>query len=396
MRTALAAVVVFVACATRAAAQPASYVAEVTAESVTVRTGPGEQMPDTGTLPRGTKVIVDHAEGDNWVAIQPPRGQVSWIKNLNLGPVDDQPQQDLTPRNAVVHAEPTAEISYGRPGSGEPLGIRRTKLPDGAIVWVIGRSVDYQNAKWVPIEPPDGDFRYVPVSALQVTKGQPVQSFVVKSPQPASPLLAGEGNEGRSGSGSEPITASVPATPPTKPTLPVRPANWPNHPLWQQAEAAEIAGDTDAAKKLYLQLATEMNRAGGDTELANQCFARVHAIGEKRRLSSGGKAPITLPPLTTATSASVPPPTGAIAESSQPQWLSGTLRASGFRLNDQPTYALEDAQRRVKCYVVAGPGVSLESFRGYEADLFGSIASRDDLRGAGVLTATRIQAVRDR
>jgi len=59
---------------------------------------------------------------------------------------------------------------------------------------------------WYPIEPPDGDFRYVPKSAVRFVRGQPAQSFVVREPKPAAvpppdrPAV-------------EPVAASVPGGP---------------------------------------------------------------------------------------------------------------------------------------------------------------------------------------
>jgi uncharacterized protein YraI len=82
----LAPAVLVLALTAPAAAQPTAHLAEVTADSVAVRSGPGDRMPETGTLFRGARVVVDHEEGDDWVAVQPPRGQVSWIKHLFLKP----------------------------------------------------------------------------------------------------------------------------------------------------------------------------------------------------------------------------------------------------------------------------------------------------------------------
>src|SRR3954447_16645890 len=96
--------------ANSAFAQPGPYLAEVTADRVAVRAGPSDQLPETGVLFRGAKVLVDHDEGDQWVAVQPPRGQVSWIRGVHLEPMDGQ--TDALPRNAIVNAEPEADITF--------------------------------------------------------------------------------------------------------------------------------------------------------------------------------------------------------------------------------------------------------------------------------------------
>src|SRR5688572_4529476 len=75
----IASLVAALACAAPAAAQAPQFLATVTATEVAVRSGPGDGMPETGTLPAGTTVIVHHEEPNGWLAIQPPRGSVSWV-----------------------------------------------------------------------------------------------------------------------------------------------------------------------------------------------------------------------------------------------------------------------------------------------------------------------------
>jgi hypothetical protein len=349
-----------------ALAQPGPYLAEVTAESVPVRAGPADQFPETGALYRGGRVIVVHEEGEHWVAIQPPRGQVSWIRSVHLGPAEGQDSAAL-PRNAVVHAEPEAELTVGKPGHGRPLDIRRTRVPDRTILLVIGNKVEHNGVWWYPVEPPDGDVRYVPRSALKLVRMQPAQSVVVRSPTPAEP---GKG-------GSEVVPASVP-------NRPAKPDGWPTHPLWQQAEQASRDGDLARAEQLYLRLAAEMNQVGGDAELANLCYTRVHAVREKQRQAVRGG----------------PSPDRRVVGSSDPaagKWVGpGGLRLAGFRYDNRATYALVDFRGQLRCYVVAGPGVELDRFRGSDVELFGTTTYPGELRGVGVLTATRVQAVRER
>jgi hypothetical protein len=349
------------ACAAPAVAQPA-YLGEVTADGVAVRCGPSDQMPETGQLFRGTRVVVDHEEPNGWLAVQPPRGQVSWINHKFLGPQDGQPA-DVIPRNAVVHAEPEAELAFGRPGLGKPLDVRRTRVPDQTIVLVIGKKVEHNGSVWYPVEPPDGDFRYVPKSAVRFVRGEPAPGFVVRSPAPAPAADPPPG--------LDPPPASVPGKP-AAPAARGKPADWPNHPLWQQAEQAERAGDYDRAEQLYLKLAGEMNQPGGDAELANLCYTRVHAVREKQRQ---------------ARPAPDRPPAG--------QWVGpGVLRPAGFKMDGRTTYAVVGPRGEVKCYAVAGSGVDLERYKGFDVELYGAITYPGDLRGAGVMTATKVQLAR--
>src|SRR5207248_10945197 len=61
-----------------------------------------------------------------------------------------------------------------------------------------------------------------------------------------------------------------------------------NHPLWAQAEAAERDGKYDEAERLYFELARVMNGPGGDHDVANLCYTRIHGLREKKR---AGPAP---------------------------------------------------------------------------------------------------------
>jgi hypothetical protein len=359
----LAPAVLVLALVAPAAAQPAAHLAEVTAESVTVRSGPSDHMPETGTLFRGARLIVDHEENEHWVAVQPPRGQVSWIKHLFLKPAG--PAADGMAYNAVVTSEGEVEVAVGRPGSDRPLDVRKTRIPDQTIVLVIGKKVEHAGSVWYPIEPPDGDFRYVPKTAIR-RLNQPVPGHVVNDKPKAVPP--------ESRPAFEPVTASIPGG-----SGGVRPADWPSHPLWQQAEQAERQGDYARAETLYLRLAAEMNQPGGDAELANLCYARVHAVREKQR-----SAPRAEPGRR-----DLPQPTG--------QWVGpGMLRRTGLPpMNGRAVYSLDGPRGgQPRCYAVAGSGVDLERFKGYEVQLHGEMTYPGDLRGVGLLSVTRVQLAR--
>ncbi len=370
-------------------AQTGPYLAQVTADGVVVRSGEGESMPETGTLARGERVIVVQQIGEKWLAIEPPRGQVSWVRNIALGAMADQPK-DVIPRNAVIQADSTIEISAGRPGVPKPLDVRRVAIPDGTIVKVIGTMVEHNGMKWVPIEPPDGDLRYIPKSAVQSLNRGPTAAYSVTSPKPDLTPTTGGTIPATSvplPNSFQPSTASVPNQPAsfaTTGTGRTKPDNWPSHPLWQQAEQAELAREYAKAESLYLKLAAEMNQTNGDPELANLCYTRVHAVREKQR-SNGRPTP----------SGSEPVKRNETPQATANQWVGpGELRLAGFRMDGRTTYALVSTRGQVKCYAIPGPGLDLERFRGDVVDLYGSMTYPGDLRGVGVMTATRAQSVR--
>lgn len=365
----------------------------LTADTI-LRGSPKADGPDAGSFPRGTTVIVHHEEGD-WLALQAPRGSVSWISHLFLEFPDKTPNAGF-PKNAVVRSEGEVKLAVGKPGHPKPLDARKTAVPEGTIVLAIGPAVksDSDGSTWYPIVPPEDDFRYVPKSAVQLSNSA-AGSFTVKSPA-------------TSANTSPPPVASI-----AGPT-PVGKAGWPNHPLWVQAEAAEAAGDLDKAERLYFQLAKEMNAPGGDGELANQCYSRVHAIRERRRAGPVKTAnwnttttPVptpaaipTLKPGDDFTPRTVEKPVEKSEKSEKPadskgQWSgSGYLRLAGFKLGGKQAYGLEDTKGRLLYYAVAGSNFDLEKHRNKTVDLFGAVSNPKDLRNIPLIEVTKVDAVK--
>ncbi|MFO0848820.1 MAG: SH3 domain-containing protein [Gemmataceae bacterium] len=356
-----------------ALAQSDPYLAEVAADATVLRAGPADQMPATGELPRGARLVVVREEPNGWLAVQPPRGQVSWIKHLHLGPVGDT-ATDALPRNMVVNADPAAVVAPGDPKAARPLDVERTKIPDQTIVLVIGQRVKHRDTWWFPIEPPDEDFRYVQKSAVRAVSGRTGREYMVKSadPQP-TPLVTPA--SATSAGGFQPVPASLSGGP----TAAGKPADWPNnYPLWVQAEQAERAGDDPRAEAVYLRLAADLDRANKDPELANLCYARVHAIRERQR---GGR---TVAARETARPTE-PPASGD-------KWVGPyRLRTAGFRYDGRPTFALVGPRNEVKAYAVAGSGVDLDRHVNLDVEVYGSVAYPGDLRGVGVMTVSRVQ-----
>lgn len=358
---------------------------QIAVDSVTLRSGPSEQMPDTGSLFRGATVEIDHEEPGGWLAIQPPKGQVSWINHLHVGPAPTQ-SGDVLPRNMIVHADPDTSIAIGRAGLGQPLDVRRTKVADGTIVLVIGNTVEHAGSHWLPIEPPFGDFRYIRREAVEI--GGASASFTVKSPkiepQPLVPTVTAA--KPATGAVHPASVAPVAAMPNPEGTTRngTRGGNWPNHPLWLQAEQANRDGDFLKAEQYYLRLAAEMNQPGGDPDLANLCYTRVHAVREQARTGArqmSRNAAVTPRPETRLTSG---------------KWTdSGVIRVAGFRIGGKTTYALVSNQGRVVAYATED-GADLERFRGYEVELYGTVSHPNDLRGVALVAVSQVRMPRNR
>src|SRR5205085_2398543 len=166
-------------------AQNGPYLAVVTDPEVKLRAGPSDQYPETGTLPRGTRVVVDHDESNGWVAIEAPQGQVSWISALFIEGFDPG---RATPQRVYVATDADVTLSPGRSDQQEPLqSIRRVKVPNGTILMATGPKARFADKWWYPVAPPAGDFRYLPKTAVQFDKAVNAAFAVRENLPPATP-----------------------------------------------------------------------------------------------------------------------------------------------------------------------------------------------------------------
>ncbi len=383
-----------------AVAQTFPALARVKVNAATLRGTAGEFSPETGKLEMGNKVTVLSAEGNDWLAIQPPQGAISWIPWTLVEP-QGKPGSDgkiSPPFNAVVTPDDGASIRPGAVGDSKPLGVQKTKLPKGTIVQVVGPRVkvkadgDELEANWYPIIAPKDDVRYVRRDAVEWVGAAPGASFVVKAGGTTSKPLPGTTPEpGQTSSGGKgDFTLSVPGggERPQFPTNPqaTKPADWPNnYPLWREAEKARGAGETKQARELYTKLAQEVSRegAGQDLELANLCYDRIYnALG-----SAGGGG-----------SAWRPPEAGPVVKADPPKaekggrTVEGTLHAANAKLDGKWTiYLLADEKRVIRHYVISG-GADLDRYAGKWVEVTGNEIKPDSLRGDPVIVATDVRS----
>lgn len=384
MRPAVLAGFVLAAFPAVAAAQNAPYLAVVSDHEVFLRAGPSGKFPDTGTVKRGLKVVVDHEEPNGWLAVEAPQGQVSWVQMQFVEgfDVNRKPPYHI---NVSLATDAEITLSAGQAGVSQPLEIRRVKVPNGTPLTLIGPPVKFNGRTWFPVEPPPGDYRYLPKTAVQA--GEPVNTaFVVRDTAPPGLTPAG-------GPSTTPgLTAGArPDAPPAKPVV--------NYPLWAQAEAAERAGRPEDAEKLYFQLARVMNEPGGDHDIANLCYTRIHNLREKKRAAAAGTGttglltgtrtaparqdigtaarpgasrdgrPTLLPPVRNEPTGGLPP---AASGDERPGWTgAGMLVRTPVVIEGWQTYVLESAPGVPKVYAVAGPGLDLKDYVNRRVDLYG-------------------------
>jgi hypothetical protein len=365
------------------AAQSGPYVAVVGSAPVTLRAGPSDQFPETFTLRPGSPVVVDHEEPNGWLAVQDPVGRaysVSWVQAAFVDFDNTKP----TPQGVTV--EEATTLAAGQLGLAQPLHVRRAKVPAGTGLLVIGAKVQFEGKSWHPVMPPAGDFRYLPKQA-------------VKYDRPAAATFSvGDVTPPRSLPPSAPV-ASIPPAPAgggdRPPGGPATTAGKPavQHPLWAQAEAAERDGRLDDAEKFYFQLAQVMNQPGGDHDVANLCYTRIHTLREKRR-NAGGTATTNTRPATggqtTGGSRSLPPD----ARDDGARWTGpGKLLRSALAPEGRQTYVLVSSTGETLRYVFADPGVNLEKYVGRRVDVYGVSGTYQGLKKPYTV-ATRVEEAR--
>lgn len=431
MRIALVALGVWAAAAT-GFGQSAPYLASVSGSDAKLRAGPSEQFPITAALKPGDPLWVDHEEDSGWLAVQDPPGRIHSVSWVSVQFVSGFDTSKPTPQHVTVEENTT--LCPGSPGDAQPLSyFRRTQVPQGTILTVLGPKTTVDGKSWYPVLPPAGDYRYIPKQQVKADRtlntsftireaaaapaaippsanippaavpagANPPPAAVPAGANPPTPVPVGNppppavpaGVMGppvmpapSSPSGTAPAATSSAAKPPTPaatpaPTDPSPPKPVVQNPLWAQAEAAEKDGRLDDAEKLYFQLARLMNEPGGDHDIANLCYTRIHALREKRRatpvppgaLRSTLSSPQTVgappPP------AAPPPPPGDV----EPIATGKLIRWPALRIDGRVTFALEISPGATIVYVVAGPGVDLERCVDKRVKVYGSSTTRKDL-----------------
>jgi len=355
--------------------------------STTLRCGPSEQMPACGTLEAGEEVIIHHMESGDWLAIQPPRGSLSWISVLcvEVKRRPDDPANKF-PVDGVVSPLDSGDvkIAAGSMGEAKPLNVQRTKIPAGTLVRIIGPKVTVNaedgDSGWYPIVPPRDDFRYVHRKDIDMTGTGEKSGFTVKQ------AVA----EQKASSGVSVLSIGQPGSAAT--TDP----NWPNSTLWRDAERARAEGNLAKAEELYFQLAKEANK-NGDVKLANLCYERIHLVREQGR--GGAVKPVaTVNPENPGwrageTAKPVATPAKPEVGYANTQYGDGILRRVSFAYNGQKVYALTDQKGQVRYYILPN-GNDLDKHVGKWLEVSGTSSSPKEFGGDTVLSVKQIESVK--
>ena len=134
------------------------YSAQIAAEEVEVRCGPGWDYYATLRLRRGAKVEVHRHEPGGWLAIRPPDGSFSWVSERQVNVQEN-------PRVAEVALD-GAVAWIGSTESGIHQLKWQVRLQRGELLEVLGRKslsvgLGFATETHYQVAPPAGEFRWI-------------------------------------------------------------------------------------------------------------------------------------------------------------------------------------------------------------------------------------------
>jgi hypothetical protein len=222
-------------------------------------------------------------------------------------------------------------------------------------VVIQGQELFRANAAWLPIQPPPGDVRYIPLSAVAPVNG-------------AQPATANSNGYVAPPGGDQSLLAD--------------------------GDAAMLK-----AKQLYEQAAkssdpNQRQLATNRLQAIQQIPAIQTAATQPGYPQSSGAPKVALggaitPVQTTSASSTVSPTPAAAGPAQWGKW--GTLRKTAFQKDGQPMYRLEDDRGTPLGYAVAAPSMTLEPHVGRFVCLYGTTGYRSDdsaMRGTYTIVST--------
>jgi hypothetical protein len=358
------------------AAEPVPDVRMVTVPQAQVWCGPSTAngLYPTNMVRQGDRVQVERELDSGWLVIRPPSGSFSWINSRFVQHISSNYANYVVTYDG--HDVPVligSSLKIDRPSR---VGVR---LPRGAQIRVIGRAMTDEEGTWLPIEPPEGEVRYLRKEAV----AKPGASLTTSSAK--ATVQAPDGDT-----------------------------------LWRDAQKADTSGRLADAARLY--------RLAGDANLsinpqrAEEAYRRANWIEQANSSTNapGGSyyypdgparqpsaivSPFVLPTNPAGTNA-IRPIGGAASgvtsgqlvstravstPQSDPRCTKGRLQFASDR-DGYRRYHLLDDKGHPQLSVRAGPNVDLSSFEGKNVELIGQLAYVYELRNY-LLTATSVREV---
>jgi hypothetical protein len=351
--------------------EPARRTATIDVDGIEVRAGQGFSFPGVAQLKKGDTVVVIREE-EHFLAILPPPGAMSWIRQIHLGKVDGHDTGNV---NVPVAVE-AAEVMAGSEENRRPTNRVTTRLPKGTIVEVTGPAVRIDNSSWFPISPPEGDLRWIPRNAI---KGGTLTALAPPPPYvrpETSPFTVTGGEKGPAA--ARPAVASLPAA-------------LKEHRLWGRATEAEARGDYATARAQYALIYQDLWDQKAERDAIVICYNRYTRCDEM--VKRGDTGPTTRQP--ESRREPMPAAESSRTNSSGAKWSKpGYLQElQKVYVDSQPVFALQDDAGNVVNYVTAVSGINLRNYNGKRVQLYGTIATRPELYKPH-LTAERVEVAK--
>lgn len=330
----------------------------------------GDGLYPTNVLHTGDRVQVEQELEGGWLVIRPPAGSFSWINKRFVQYISEK-----WANYVVTHTGHDVPVLIGSSLRAERPNKIGVKLPRGAQVRVVGRPMTDEEGTWLPIEPPEGEVRYI------------------RKEHVAQP-----------GSTTQTIAAAKATAPPPNGEV-----------LWDDAEKADHAGRLADAARLY--------RMAGDANLslnparANEAYRRAHWIEQAQSGTNAPRGSLYYPdsqtpqptanvspfvlPVNQVGSNAVQPIGNAAPGATAGQLVSTTTQTPqtyyekgrlqrAFKNEVNRRYHLLDAQGRPIRSIVAGPGVDLTNYEDHNVELWGQLSYDYDRRNY-LLTVSHVR-----
>jgi hypothetical protein len=333
-----------------AAADPVRRTAIVDVDGVEIRAGHALGFPATGQLHKGDSIVVIREEETGFLAILPPPGSRSWIKQIHLGKVEPGDGGKANVAVAVDGAEVMAGLEEKEP---KPTNRVTVRLPKGSIVETTGPAVRIDNASWYPIVPPEGDLRWIPKTA--------VRSASLTALAPPPPYERPE---------KSPFTVGGVGEAPPKPAVATLPRALTEHRLWSQASQAEKTGEFATARSLYARIYQDLWDQQAERDAIVICYNRYTRCDQAVKKGDTVSRP-------DGHSESRSP----AADSGNGKWSSpGYLQElQKVTVDGQQVFAFQDDRSSVMYYVTGVSGINLRSYKDKRVQIYGTVTQRPEL-----------------
>jgi hypothetical protein len=353
-----------------ALAETPKRVATVESDGVEVRSGKALSFASVGKLPKGEQVIVVQEEETGFLAITPPAGSKSWVKQIHL----DKVKADQAGKANVAVLVDQADIVAGNAKGDQPLPRITTQLPKGTIVEVVGPSVRVDNVTWYPITPPDGDLRWIPKNAVRLGAMTALASPpAYESTNPGATPGTLASNSGNSGMDAKPAVGSLPKV-------------LTDHRLYNQAVQAERTSDFATAKQLYARIYQDLWDTKAERDAIVICYNRFTRCEEalKRGDSRGETRDSRMSPIptnNTSNNSSTSNASDSKKSDNGGQWSgAGYLQElQKVFVDGQQVYSLQDDRGNVLYYATSVSGINLKTYNNRRVKLYGLVQQRPEL-----------------